>query len=335
MITAFRKVLGPAMMWGVIGIVSVGLLAYLGWGFFGDEAGGRVGGRFVVATVGGDRILYDEFSREYARQMNSYRRILGDKFDEKMLEALHLKDQVLDRLVTQRVLLQRAKVMGISVTPDEVAAEIKGLRIFAQRGFSKADYILLLRQNGMTPEEFEAGFQSDLVLQKMEDLIKSGVKISDAELRDLYNAERQTLAVEYVELAEPAKAKEIADKIAVALGEGKEFKAAVQAAGLTAKAISIASTAERLEGVKEPGALRQAALALKPGQVSSLVPAPSAGYLVRLVERKLPSDAEFEKDKLAYRRLALGRKREAMFQEWVRGARSEAKVWVDRQALGG
>lgn len=337
MISAFRKGLGPATLWAVIGIVSVGLLAYLGWGYFGDGAGGagRTGGGFVVATVGPDRISYDQFSREYARQMDAYRRMLGEKFDEKLLEALRLKEQVLDRLVIHRVLLRRAKALGISVTSEELAAEIKAMPAFAQRGFSKADYLFLLRQNNTTPEEFEEAFAGDLVIRKMEELIKAGVKVSGAEVRDLYNAERQTLTVEYVELADPTKAKEPADKITVAVSEGKDFTAAAQAAGLATHTTSITGTSGRLEGVKEPGALRQAAAALKPGQVSSLVQAPAAAYLLRVVDRKLPSDADFEKDKVAFRRLALGQKREMMFQEWVREVRREAKVWVDRQALGG
>ncbi len=337
MITAFRKRLGPILLWGIIGIVAVGLLVYLLPGYVGDGSGlsTRIGGGTVVATVGSDRILYDDFSREYARQMNMYRQMLGEKFDEKTLEALHLKEQVLDRLVTQVVLLQRAKALGISVTPEEVVTEIKGLRAFAQRGFSKTAYLLLLRQNNMTPEAFEAAFERDLVLQKMEDLIKAGVKVSDREVLDLYNAERQTLTVEYVEFTDPAKAKELADKLAVALGEGKEFKAAAQAAGLAARTVSLAGPADRVEGVKDPAGLRQAALALKPGQVSSLVQAAGAAYLLRLVDKKLPSDADFEKDKATFRRQALGRKREQVFQEWVREARREAKVWVDREALGG
>ena len=336
MITAFRRLLGPVILWGVIGFVSVGLLAYLGWGYLGDGAGGgRVGGSFVVATVGGDRILYDEFSREYARQMSIYRQMLGDKFDERLLEAMRLKEQVLDGLVTQRALLQRAKALGIWVTPEEVAAEIKGLPIFAQRGFSKAEYLLILRRNGTTPDAFEAAFQRDLMVRKVEELIKAGVKVSDAEVRDLYNAERQTLTVEHVEFPELAKAKDVADKITVAISQGKEFKAAAEGAGLAPRTVSIAGASGRLEGVKEPGALREAAAALKPGQVSSLIQAPTAAYLLRVVEKKLPSDGEFEKEKVAFRRLALGRKREMVFQEWVREVRREAKVWVDREALGG
>jgi len=337
MITAFRKRLGPIVLWSVIGIVSVGLLAYLGWGYFGDSAGGgkRVDGEFVVATIGSDRISYEQFSREYGRQLEVYRRMLGEKFDEKVLEALRLKEQVLERLVLNRVLLQRAKALGISVTPEEVAAEIRAMPVFAQRGFSKANYLLLLRQNNTTPEEFEAAFAGDLAIRKMEDLIKAGVQVSGQEVRDLYNAERQTLTVDYVELTDQTKAKELADKITVAVSEGKDFKAAAQAAGLATHTIAVTGTSGPLEGVKEPGALRQAAAALKPGQMSSLVQGPAASYLLRVVDKKLPLDADFEKEKVAFRRLALGQKREMMFQEWVREVRREAKVWVDREAIGG
>ena len=337
MITAFRKRLGPVILWSVIGFVSVGLLAYLGWGYLGDGSGGgsRAGGGFVVATIDSDRITYDQFSREYARQLEVYRRMLGEKFDEKVLESLRLKEQVLDRLVVHRVLLRRAKALGISVTPEEVAAEIRAMPVFAQAGFSKASYLLLLRQNGMTPEEFETAFAGDLLIRKMEELVKAGVKVSDQEVRDLYNAERQTLTVEYVELTDQTKARELADKIAVAVSQGKDFKAAAQGAGLGTHTVSVTGTSGSLAGVKDPGALRQAAAALKPGQLSSLVQAPAAAYLLLVADKKLPTDADFEREKVAFRRLALGQKRETLFQEWVREVRREAKVWVDREAIGG
>lgn len=334
MITAFRRKLGSWILWGIVAVVTVGLLVYLLPGYGGTGTSSRIGGGFVVATVGSDRILYDEFSQRYARLLEQYRRMLGEKFDEKMMEALDLRNQVLESLVVQRVLLQRARALGLTVTPEELVAEIRALPVFAQRGFSKQDYLLLLRQNGMTPEQFEASFRQDLLARKLEDLIKAGVKVTDREVREAYDRERQQITVEYVELPEPAKAKETADKITVAASQGQDFQAAARAAGQAVKTAALGRDA-KVEGLKDPGALQQAAAALKVGQVSSLVQGAGVAYLLRVTDRKLPSDAEFEKDKAAFRRLALGRKREQVFQEWLREARREAKVVVDRQALGG
>ncbi len=342
MITAFRKKLGTVILWGIIAVVTAGLLVYLIPNYLGPgTAAGRggVGGGFVVATVGPDKITYDEFSRRYYQLMNMYRQRLsqlGQQVDDKkMAEVFRLKDQAIEQLVVQRILLQRAKALGITVTPQELAAEIKGLPVF-QGTFSKEAYLALLRANEMTPETFEATLQRDLTLQKLQELVKDSVKISEEELRDGYNAQKRQLTVEYVELADPAKSKELADTITVALGEGKDLKAAAQAAGLATKTATLGGTSPaRPEGVKDPRALQQAARALKEGQVSSLVQGSDAAYMLRVVERKLPSDAEFEKEKAAFRREAIARKREVVFEDWVKEARRATNIHIDRQAIGG
>jgi parvulin-like peptidyl-prolyl isomerase len=173
----------------------------------------------------------------------------------------------------------------------------------------------------------------------MEDLVKAGVQVSDGEAQGVYAAERQQFAVELVELTDQAKAKETADKVTVALGEGKDFAAAAQAAGLTLKTLALGPPGAAQPGgaadPKDQALLRQAAATLKVGQVSSLVQGAGTAYLLRVTEKKVPSDAEFEKDKVAFRRVALERKRQMVFEEWLRAARRTAKVSVDRQALGG
>ena len=340
MITAFRKKLGVVLLWGIIAVVTAGLLVYLVPSYMGNGAGasGRVGGGFVVATVGSDQITYDEFSRRYALLMSVYRRQLGGQVeDEKIAELLRVKDQAIEHLVLQRILLQRARVLGIRVTPEELAAEIKGDPTFARGGgFSKEVYLAVLRQNRMTPEVYEAIYERELILRKLEELVKGSAKLSEDELRHGYNVQKQQLTVEYVELADPAVAKELADKITVALGEGKDLKAAAQAAGVAARTVTVGGAAgARPEGVKDAEALLQAARAQKVGPVGALVQGGAAAYLLRVVDRKLPGDAEFEKDKAAFRRQALELKRNQVFQDYVREARRATNIHIDRQALGG
>ncbi len=348
MITAFRKKLGSVILWSIIAVVTAGLLVYLVPSYLGPGAGagrGAVGGSFVVATVGPDEITYDEFSRRYGNLLTMYRRQLGPQFDDRRLAGF-LREQVIEQLVIQRILLQRAKALGISVTPEEVAAEIKADPVFGQRGFSKETYLALLRQNGLTPEAYEASVQRELMLRKLEELVKGSVKISDDELRDGYNAQKQQLTVEYVEFPDSAKAKETADKVTLALGEGKDFKAAAQAAGVDLKTVTFGGPSGAApQGLKDPEAFRQAALAQKLGTVSPLVPelgtvsrsvsAPSAAYLLRVVDKKLPSDADFEKEKATFRRQALQLKRDTVFQDWLKEARRAINIHIDRQAIGG
>jgi peptidyl-prolyl cis-trans isomerase D len=338
MITAFRKKLGTVLLWGIIVVVTAGLLMYLVPSYLGSGAGagrGGVGGSFVVATVGADKITYDEFSRGYANLLAMYRRQFGAQFDERQLAGF-LREQVIEQLVVQRILLQRARALGITVTPEEVGAEIKANPVFGQGGFSKATYLALLRQNGLTPETYEAGIQQELTLRKLEDLVKGSVKISDHELRDGYNARKQQLTVEYVEFPDTAKAKEPADKITLALGEGKDFKAAAQAAGVELKTVSFGGpSGAGPQGLKDPEAFGQAVRSRKVGTVSSLIQGTSAAYLLRVVDKKLPGDADFEKEKVTFRREALQLKRRTVFEDWVKEARRATNIYIDRQAIGG
>ena len=339
MITAFRKKLGTLILWSIIAVVTAGLLVYLVPTYLGSGAGagrGGVGGSFVVASVGPDKITYDEFSRRYANLLSMYRRQFGPQFDDRPLAGF-LREQVIEQLVVQRILLQRAEALGITVTPQEVAAEIKAEPVFGQGGgFSKETYLALLRQNGLTPEMYESSVRRELMLRKLEDLVKGSVKISEDELRDGYNARKQQLTVEYVEFPDLAKAKEPADKISVALGEGKDFKAAAQTAGVELKTVTFGGPSEAAPpGLKDPQAFRQAALAQKVGAVGSLVQGPSAAYLLRVVDKRPPSDADFERGKAAFRREALQLKRDTVFHDWVKEARRATKIEIDRQAIGG
>jgi len=105
---------------------------------------------------------------------------------------------------------------------------------------------------------------------------------------------------------------------------------------VAARTVTVGGAAgARPEGVKDAEALLQAARAQKVGPVGALVQGGAAAYLLRVVDRKLPGDAEFEKDKAAFRRQALELKRNQVFQDYVREARRATNIHIDRQALGG
>src|SRR5713226_5717946 len=116
------------------------ILAFIATTFFvwGMGSSSGRGERTVIARVGGEEILLDEFQRAYNRvyqqQADLYRRILKDKFDEKMLENLRLRERTLENLITRRLLLQQARRMNLTVGAPELTAEIKSIPAFADGG---------------------------------------------------------------------------------------------------------------------------------------------------------------------------------------------------------
>ena len=116
-----------------------------------------------------------------------YRQRLGQNLTEDVIKSLNLKQQALDNLVNQTVLLAKAEEMGIRVSDEEVQAIIMLQPAFQRDGvFDPKRYEQLLRYQKMSPEEFEALQKKAIMVAKVQDIFRQGVKVSEKELQDLY-----------------------------------------------------------------------------------------------------------------------------------------------------
>src|SRR5665647_2441732 len=101
--------------------------------------------RDVVATVNGTKITQKEFENALNRQQDRMRQQLGANFDASMFENPQMKRAVLDNLVSQRLLVERAKTAGLTVPDEQVAEVIAGIGDFQVDGkFDKKSYETVL-----------------------------------------------------------------------------------------------------------------------------------------------------------------------------------------------
>src|SRR3989344_416548 len=165
------------VLWSVVASF-VGSL-FLVWGM-GDETSAG-----VVATVDGKKIIYSEYQEFYKRILDFYKKQQGDLNEE--LFAPIVKKAAIDSLITRKLQLSIAKQEGLVLTDEEVIDEIQGMDIFKKDGrFDKDLYIRILQANRMNPGGFEDSVREDLLIKKVENLIKDGVKISKKEVKDAY-----------------------------------------------------------------------------------------------------------------------------------------------------
>ncbi len=165
------------LMWLIVALITV---TFLFFGIYPSDTGGR-----NVAKVGEDSITQEEFNRVYRNLYDTYRELLKDKFDEAM--AKNLRSQALQELVVQRLLVQEAARVGLKVTDEELQSAILKMPSFARDGkFDKKIYDRMLTQINMSPAAFESSQREFLLRQKLEQLVKDGVMITDAELAASY-----------------------------------------------------------------------------------------------------------------------------------------------------
>ncbi len=135
-----------------------------------------------IAQVGGFDILYPEYYETYNKELEVFRRLYGEKFDEKM--AAELKDKVLQDILSKYILLVEAKKLGISVSDQEFAELIGSVEAFKKDGkFDKDRYVSVLRQNRMDPEQFERSEKTSLLIGKVVSIVRdTGAPVTDADI---------------------------------------------------------------------------------------------------------------------------------------------------------
>ncbi|MBM4272827.1 MAG: hypothetical protein FJ139_11830, partial [Deltaproteobacteria bacterium] len=155
----------------------------------------------TIASLDDQIISYMELQREYHNLLDFYRQRYGDKLSDDMLKALNLKQQAYDNIISQAVILHKAKEFNIQVTEEEVRASILANPSFHRGGvFDERIYQQVLRYRKISPADFEVNQKKLLTMMKLENIIQSAVKVSDRDVFDLYRIQNEKINANYIRL---------------------------------------------------------------------------------------------------------------------------------------
>jgi peptidyl-prolyl cis-trans isomerase D len=149
-------------------VLALIILPFALWGVSSYEKSGN--GAEVAATVNGSKITQQELENSLRQQQDRMRQQLGTNFDAAMFDNPEMKRAVLDNLVSQRLLVERAKAAGLTVPDDRVAQLIAGIEAFQDGGkFDKKHYEAVLANQNMSPLTFEARVRDELLGQQIQE----------------------------------------------------------------------------------------------------------------------------------------------------------------------
>ncbi len=138
-------------------------------------------------TVNGEEIPAARIQRMQRNYLEQYRRAYRQDITPEMAERMGLTRQVISELVQEALIIQQARREGITVGDEELRLRIQSIPAFQEDGrFSREWYLAQLKQARIDPGEFEIEMRRDLVRQKMEAIVKDGIKVSDAEVEQAY-----------------------------------------------------------------------------------------------------------------------------------------------------
>lgn len=279
----------------------------------------------AVAKVNGQDITRRQFLNAVASEMNSHQWYNGPVRPE---DEEELSARALERLITDRLLLQAVKEEKIEVTQEELNVEIQKLK---EEFESEEKFNEWMDSVGVTVKILEDYYTDFVKVNKLIDLKMGVVEASDADIKDYY--EGVELSQIFVSSAEDALA--IAQDVHAKLIGGGDFAELAEEYSDDQSAYYGGSLGfVRRDDFKDPK-LMEAAFALEVGEISPIVSTDDGHYILKITEKKLVGDDEYEENKDAIKEELMNVKKNQNVNQWFADYRDKANIEIyDSQMKG-
>lgn len=168
-----RKAAG-ILAWGMLALVILGL------GGFGITNFG--GGVHSIGSVGGESISTTDYAHALRQELQAVSSQSGQDVSMKQARQMGLDRDVLRRLVTTAALNDEDRRLGISVGDTRLRQEVTAMKAFqgADGKFDPNSYKFVLKQNGLTPAEFEGKVRNQMARSILQEAVASGFEAPKA-----------------------------------------------------------------------------------------------------------------------------------------------------------
>ncbi|MAL40316.1 MAG: peptidylprolyl isomerase [Thalassospira sp.] len=161
-IRTFSKSIFAKVIFGVIA------LSFVIWGLNASML--NLGTSREVAEIGSQKITPVELERAFQRSVQNMRNVFGPNFNQQQAVQMGLLNNTVQSLVSQKVLREDAKDMGIGISDDKVRETIFASDNFKDPTtgqFSRDRFLQALYTAGYTEQEFIEGVRGDLMSQQV------------------------------------------------------------------------------------------------------------------------------------------------------------------------
>ncbi len=308
----------------------------------------------VWAVVNGKEVRRDEVEKYYRS------RAPAENQDPSQEEALSLKLNILDELINNEILLERAKKLGLEASDGEVEDKFTEFR----SPYTEDEFQRQLKDRGVTVDDLKRDLRRQLSVQKLINKeVVAKVSITDQDVADFYNqnrgqfnvAEPQNRIAQIVvtprkdpqvrnrkndDATTDAEARRKAARLMERLKEGADF---AQLAMDYSEDPASSPTGGDLGYIPESAlsqsdpALKKAVLALKPGEVSAVIQLRDSYRILKLLAREAPGQRDLSDPQVqqSVRDNLRNRKEQLLRAAYLAVARDDAKVtnYLARQVL--
>jgi peptidyl-prolyl cis-trans isomerase D len=188
-------------------VVGFLVISFAIWGI-GDIFRGF--GRSTVAKIGGTEITVEQFRNLYNERLQQYSRQLGRPISADQARQLGLDRVVISQLVSEIVLDERARALGLGISDAEVSRQITTNPMFQGPSgqFDRFRFEQIIRNAGFTEARFVAEERRRMLRRQLANTIASGMSAPKALVEAANAYQNEQRAIEYM-LLDRAQAGEL------------------------------------------------------------------------------------------------------------------------------
>lgn len=255
----------------------------------------------AVATVNGEVITERELYQELVRR--------GGR-------------EVLNQMITQRLIHQAARAADITVDEESIQAELERIQQQLPAGMSLEE---ALRESGMSMDQLLGDIRTNLMLRQ---LLSARVEITEEEMKEFFEQYKDFLGTE-----EQVKVRHIlvstqeeAETLRQSLLEGADFAQLAREHSIDSGSAARGGDLGWVSRGQTVQAFEEAAFNSPVGEISPVVKT-DFGYHVLLVEdRREAKEANFEDSKDEIRDYLMEEKLQEAYESWLRETREKADI---------
>ena len=277
-----------------------------------------------VATVNGEPIGSEEFQKRLEKE----RALVTSEAALSQEQMTSLKEEALNRLIDEKVMLQRAGQLALAVSDAEIEVRIGEIK----KDYGADGFNALFGDGGIDYPVWRKSLQQRMLLEKVITRdVNAKVDVSDREAELYFKANRKLyVSVQRVRAAQIViRDRDRAEGILKRLRAGEEF-------GKVAREVSIGPEAERegdlgfFERGMMPEAIDRVVFSLPVGKLSSVVRSPYGFHVFKVLEKEEARGRNYAEVK-EWVRADLRKAREAEeYTRWIEDLKAKAVIRIKR-----
>lgn len=300
----------------------------------------------TVATVNGEKITRGELdtSSLYLQQIAQMKAQNPnfEKDDSNKEQIKTLKSQVLEQMITEKIVIGQAKRLNINLTDPKIDEkvqkdldDIKNNFLDDQKKFDQKKFDEALKQAGYTEKGLKQDIKNRNIQQEVYDKVTENVKIDDAKAKEYYgmNQMKYTEKPDMIKLAHIlVKTEDEAKKVVERLKNGEDF-------GKLAKELSTDDGSKDKNGEYEvpyvgsgfDQTFMNTAIAQKEGEISKPIQTQFGFHVIKTIKKTeypvKPFDTVKEEIKKTVEQDEKEKTFNAELEKWKKDAKTETKKY--------